>query len=53
MQYFPDHNIIEFKGTETWYHGDAGEDNKALNCEDLTTLPKEMVELPSEEPKNK
>ena len=53
-QYFPDHNVIEFQGSETWYHGDKGWDSKALNCEDLITLPKEIVELPQEpEPEQK
>ena len=50
-QYFPEHNVIEYQGSETWYHGDKGWDAKALNCEDLMTLPKEIVELPQEQEK--
>jgi hypothetical protein len=47
VKYFQDHNVIEFKGSETWYHGNKGDEQKALSCKDLIVLPKEIVELPS------
>jgi len=47
-KYFPEDNVIEFTGSVVWYHGDKGDDAKALSCEDLITLPKEIVELPQE-----
>jgi hypothetical protein len=48
-KYFPEDNVIEFTGSVVWYHGDKGDDAKALSCEDLITLPKEIVELPQEQ----
>ena len=47
VQYHEEHNVLEFKGSETWYHGDKG-DSLAMTCKDLISLPKEIVELPQE-----